>query len=224
LTRALLNFLTVLSLLLCLAAIGLWVRSYWAVDIVKLGSQRLYKAASGGGGVMLESVEFVRREGNWRTDPGAATGQLSTYAETHEDYLGAADASYPGPGRRWERTAFSYTTRGAFWNLAWTGVAHPAWPQVPPVNKRAGATYDNATGGAVERWFIGRALWLPYWLPAAAFAVAPAAWASRAGARRRQRRLRLGLCPNCGYDLRASPARCPECGAPPKSPPGSAAA
>jgi hypothetical protein len=53
--RRLLNFLTLLSLLLCVAVVALWVRSYWAVDIVKVGSGRLHKA-SGGGGVMLESL------------------------------------------------------------------------------------------------------------------------------------------------------------------------
>ena len=37
-------------------------------------------------------------------------------------------------------------------------------------------------------------------------------WIFYAPLRRRRKRERLGLCLSCGYDLRASRDRCPECG------------
>jgi hypothetical protein len=55
---------------------------------------------------------------------------------------------------------------------------------------------------------------LPLWPLAAAAAVLPLSrYVLHRHARRRRLR-QVGLCPTCGYDLRATPDRCPECGSP----------
>jgi hypothetical protein len=50
----------------------------------------------------------------------------------------------------------------------------------------------------------------PAWSPVVALAVLPALWLITFILRRR--RVRVGCCEQCGYDLRESPERCPECG------------
>ena len=57
------------------------------------------------------------------------------------------------------------------------------------------------------------AVGVPCWLVVAVSGVSPAIWLARfRRARRRKYRQVHGLCPSCGYDLRATPDRSPECG------------
>lgn len=55
-----------------------------------------------------------------------------------------------------------------------------------------------------------RGLIVPLWIPMLLLAFPKVVSTYRT--RERRRRLRRGLCIHCGYDLRASPGRCPECG------------
>jgi hypothetical protein len=63
----------------------------------------------------------------------------------------------------------------------------------------------------VRRWTI------PYWPAAVLSAALPAAWLLA-----RTRRRPEGICHVCGYDLRATSDRCPECGTIPPAAKGSA--
>lgn len=82
--------------------------------------------------------------------------------------------------------------------------------------------YDNGTRymESLGHWEIagfeygtysnGWNVWVPWWFPTLLFLIAPARWAYRTW--RGAKRGMGGICPVSGYDLRATPARCPECG------------
>ena len=65
---------------------------------------------------------------------------------------------------------------------------------------------DQHSADSPHRWRMAR---IPAW-PALAIAIAPTAFLLPRW--RKQLRTLKGLCAGCGYNLRATPDRCPECG------------
>ena len=71
------------------------------------------------------------------------------------------------------------------------------------------------SNGPTGSWFT-LGFWVvivPLWMFVMVTAMPPLWWLLTAPRVRRRRRIRKGLCPTCGYDLRGSMGACPECGA-----------
>ena len=101
-------------------------------------------------------------------------------------------------------------SRGVDW--LWTLLRRGSKPSpyvagTPRVRRRLGfELYDNVKpGGRPDYWVLA----IPFGYLLAATALPPAAWLAALPLRGRFRR---GHCARCGYDLRASTDRCPECG------------
>ena len=86
--------------------------------------------------------------------------------------------------------------------------------EAAPVERDAATVAKGLTGFEVTTrsplWRTNPPLHVvvPHWTVPAVFGVLPVT----VHMFRRRRRHRAGLCPSCGYDLRATPGRCPECG------------
>lgn len=101
-------------------------------------------------------------------------------------------------GQHWH---FTYDTAGRNGLLAQHNVELVLWRQ----------TGFEWSTNRWTRWTYRRVT-IPCWALAAAATPAPLIWLARR--RRAWLANRHGLCPACGYDLRASQGRCPECGTP----------
>jgi len=197
LSRILLNALIALSLLLWVATVVLWVRSYSAIDQFYLRSfvderqggrevtwlkQYLFESASG----RIHVARFQVVQDRWQPGDGKTYRQVMEPQMQDNPFHVATPLGQPV--RQYLRLS--------------TPAEHQWWP--------FGYHAESDPTSGKDMWVVA----VPHWATAMLFAAFPAVWGWRR--LRRRGRDRVGLCPECGYDLRATPDRCPECGAVPK--------
>jgi hypothetical protein len=175
------------SVVLCLTAASLWVRSEfefvdeWRLGIVRpFGATYLILDTSPGQmrvGTLTEQevtqrTEAVERSRRERRLVGQHIGSRGRFSEVRGELLPRFD------------------------RFTWSG-----GPRTGTSGEQVRVRFDTIR--------------LPLWLVTAFLSVAPLGWFRRSIQRRRRRlRLQTGCCPLCGYDLRANRERCSECGAP----------
>jgi hypothetical protein len=194
LRRRLLNLLTAMSLLLCAAACVLWARSYWVSDSV-LWIRPVQGPSPGAGREQVFSRYSAAASGRGRA--------LLSY-----ETLACSD---PAAMRSALPASLTRTSGTPDWYYGLDQDRYLSVIRVPWLGAGCGMA-DYLTGGIHRRrWSIE----VPYALLAAVTAATPAVRVWRVYRRRRRlkRSSESGLCAACGYDLRATPGRCPECGA-----------
>ena len=109
--------------------------------------------------------------------------------------------------RRARAIDFLHLSSPTRWSYDATDVAAGRLAHKPELDSITGFEFRQASDAfAIERLNVQA----PDWALVTLFALLPACWASVHW--RSQRRALVGRCQNCGYDLRATPERCPECG------------
>src|SRR3954468_22797401 len=145
--------------------------------------------------------EAIYREGpSYRLAVLSSRGQCSAFRTTYP----ASAANGP--------TRWKYSDRGMWAQVTQRPGLYRADPAVRCYGPIAGFGMFDKPAGPTSRGAATREVFFPYWSLVLLTAAGPAAWYARR--RRRLRSRSLGLCPACGYDLRATPDRCPECGTP----------
>jgi hypothetical protein len=180
------NGLAGVSLLLCIATVVMWVRSYWREDswcnyLPPVGKNSLVRAVSVGssdGMVIAYSTQIEFRYSQYGWEAGHTTTEPSDLSRPLNNLV--------------RRGGYSYHF----------GIYYHGFSQKP-------GRYDGSEFTQVI---------FPFWMPTTILVILPLIELRHVLRWRKWRYRRLhGMCLTCGYDLRATPDRCPECGTiPPK--------
>jgi hypothetical protein len=207
--RWLFNGVAALSLPLCVASAFLWVRSLYHCDCVcyRLRTEINYSVPP------IPKHLFLISTGPHVIDVslGPSCGRWGTYS--HVPYSGftlSSDSREPTLGLPAETEVLPGTgaTIGSLFFNTWANHWQPA------IHAFAGFGWESSNDRVVANHLAAKAssmrVSIPMWFLVAMFAILPFN-----GIRKMLRALsrsQHGLCTYCGYDLRATPDRCPECG------------
>ena len=195
--RLLSNLVVAVLLLLSLASAAIWVGSYWVFDSVvctavgkdgKWTSAETYRVAFASGGATFNNYWIAVSPRALAAGRGVPRSLTKPVGVTFER-ASAPATGYPQPH------PMAPASRWTEWGFSYYRLI------------------DRSNDDYRQR---GLDLVVPCWLLTISSAVAPATWlVVRFKWWRRGTRAKRGLCVRCGYDLRATPGRCPECGAEP---------
>jgi hypothetical protein len=179
---------TVLSLMLCAAAGWLWWRSFSVEDRV-IGSR-----------MTVEKIAVGYSQFNHRNlTIGSADGRIGVQWDRF--WMPVHDATV----MELQNTTDRYRPHG------WDEWEHQTWPMRGNLGPLFGSRFGFSWYREVQlrpkdplKWRVV----FPHWLAVVIFALPPVLVARKIFRRRRK----AGMCPVCGYDMRATPERCPECG------------
>lgn len=196
--RIVINGLTALSLVLCTVTVALWVRSYWRhcdiqyIDPHVVRHLTVLRLNDGRGLIYLY----------WGTVDVKPGYEAKNRKEREEHvYFRKQGWSFK------TMESVPYSGVGALlrclwqWNCAY--IVSPQTSQVPRY-QRSGLESEQTILQRRDRTVI-----FPTWALASVLAILPTLRLVR---RYRKRMTREGCCTVCGYDLCATPDRCPECG------------
>ena len=180
------TILSVLSGVLFAIAAVLWVRGFWISDTFIVGWERMGPEGATGRLIYLCSD----------------CNQFALMYRWQHDSLSAEELA------KWQKQPpsviqFDHWTNPTLSFSLWSaGRGDLPW-------ERAGFDYLTSDNLVPRPGLFDRSLAVPFWFVMVAFGALPA---FRTATLWRAKRHRPGYCVTCGYDLRASRDRCPECG------------
>jgi hypothetical protein len=198
LLRSVFSFAAAASLALCAVTVALWARSY--------GPNRGAAAYASG----ARRYEFAAADGR------LTVTRIDGLRDPWDGVAGRGRFVQPARTRKWgvevDRGEYVPNPRAFPAELLVGGTLPPGAPAQAESATPLGLLFvPTPTPVAVRAS-------LPLRLPATAAALLSAAWVVTRVRRLwlARRRVSSGLCPSCGYDLRATAGRCPECGTEPE--------